>query len=351
LTSGRPASFTAYAYNDDRVKSETSPPLAYEFTNPPTQAKRRAYLISVGINANQSNWNLDFAVKSVQEIRQTFYQRLSAEYEVVDVELISDRAPGSPRVSVKEATKANIHAVLDILSGRPVSPGRLGAIARADELRAATPDDLVVLYVSSHGYADPQGNFYVVPYDTGSLNGITEPVLNSCLSHPADQSPQCADARKFLERSISSDDLTEWWRHVDAGEMVMVLDSCHSAAVPGREFRPGPLGDRGFGQMAYDKRMRILTATQPDKMAWATGREGINRSLLSDALVTALNVHPQMSLAELLKEAERTVPERYKSVFPGVKEENIQYPLLLDFSEKSVAARQIGRDGRVSTRD
>lgn len=40
---------------------------------------------------------------------------------------------------------------------------------------------------------------------------------------------------------------------IDAGQMVLVLDSCHSAAVSGPDFKPGPMGDRGFGQLSYDK--------------------------------------------------------------------------------------------------
>ena len=36
---------------------------------------------------------------------------------------------------------------------------------------------------------------------------------------------------------------------IDAGQMVLLLDSCHSAAVSGPNFKPGPMGDRGFGQL------------------------------------------------------------------------------------------------------
>ena len=49
------------------------------------------------------------------------------------------------------------------------------------KLKAARPDDAVVLYVASHGYADSNGTFYLMPYDTGPPGatwGITEDVLN-----------------------------------------------------------------------------------------------------------------------------------------------------------------------------
>ena len=41
--------------------------------------------------------------------------------------------------------------------------------------------------------------------------------------------------------------------------MVMIIDACHSAgSVEHEGFKPGPMGSRGLGQLAYNKRMRIL---------------------------------------------------------------------------------------------
>lgn len=329
--------FTAYAFNEDRVKGSTPVPYTYEFKPPPNPAPRRAYVITVGVNANQSGWNLDFAAKSAADIRQALSDKLSKQYEVVDVQLLSTLKEDGPGVALKQATKANIRAVLDLLAGHQdrVSDAARQVVDPNNRLGVATPDDLVVLFISSHGYADPQGNFYVIPYDTGKQAGVSEPMLNAYLLQPGDFSENAEKVRAFLEHSISSDELAQWWKDIDAGEMMMILDSCHSAAVPGREFRPGPLGDRGFGQLSYDKRMRILSATQPDKTALATLREGINRSLLSDALINALSANPQLELAKWLTEAERRVPEQYRRLFPEVKEEDIQFPLLLDFTIKN----------------
>jgi hypothetical protein len=127
---------------------------------------------------------------------------------------------------------------------------------------SATPDDAVVLYVASHGYADPQGNLYIIPFDTGTNFGITEELLAHCSSQPEWNGP-CRQAQSFLQRTISSADLSAWWQGVDGGELVMILALCHSGALPGKTFRPGPLGDAGFGQLSYDKRMTLLSASQP----------------------------------------------------------------------------------------
>jgi hypothetical protein len=50
--------------------------------------------------------------------------------------------------------------------------------------------------------------------------------------------------------------------------MTFVLDSCFSAkSVESNGFKRGPMGSRGLGQLAYDKRMRILAASQSDETA------------------------------------------------------------------------------------
>jgi hypothetical protein len=86
-----------------------------------------------------------------------------------------------------------------------------------------------------------------------------------------------------LGRAISSDELGAWLRDVDAGELILVVDACHSAAsVQGEGFKPGPMGSRGLGQLSYDKGMRILTSTQADDVALESGL--IEQGLLTYAL-------------------------------------------------------------------
>jgi hypothetical protein len=66
--------------------------------------------------------------------------------------------------------------------------------------------------------------------------------------------------------------------------MVMIVDACHSeASVKSQGFKPGPMGGRGLGQLAYDKGMRILAATQVDQYALET--EQTKQGLLTYALV------------------------------------------------------------------
>ena len=193
---------------------------------------------------------------------------------------------------------------------------------------------MVILTFSSHGYADANGVFYIVPSDTG-----TDKLLSA----------------EFLRHCISSDDLGQWLRDVDAGEMVMVVDACHSAAaVAGTNFKPGSMGSRGLGQLAYDKGMRILTATQTDNIALETNQ--VRQGLLSYALVQnglkeeKANYLPhddKITLAEWLSYGVMRVPELYADMrsghlgkeltleeVSGTANEKLQQPSLFDFARR-----------------
>jgi WD40 repeat protein len=331
-------SFTAYAFNSDRVKSVTTQP--YEYTLPlrsATAVRGKAYVVTMGVNANQShNLDLELAVSSAERVRALLRGKLRGAYsEVVEVPLYSDLDANSNQVRLKTASKADLKAVLDLLADRPVNPSLRDEVDPKHQLRAAGPDDAVVLYVASHGYADPQGTFYLMPYDTGANWGITEDVLTRCRTSP-DQSAACKQAEDLLAHSVSSSDLTLWWSGVDAGEMVMILDSCHSGAVPGKEFRPGPLGDPGFGQLSYDKGMVILSASQPaqtEQGEWVSGGEG--RTLLVDALEDIAKGNPQQTLEQWLQGTEQQLPIAAKQLYPALRKEDVQLPVLLDFSKKA----------------
>jgi WD40 repeat protein/uncharacterized caspase-like protein len=267
---GRPVEFTAYAFNEDRVKSPTAR-LSFKPPEPLPAAKGRAYVVSVGVNAYEDeDWDLRFAANDARRLQEVVAARVreGGEYEeVVSVPLISDYASEggrkqSPRV-LKEtaATKRNFEAVLDLLAGRKVDEEVLKGIPNASQLRRATPEDLVIVSFSSHGYADERGRFFLFASDTG----------------------KSGELRDALGRAISSDELGAWLRDVDAGELILVVDACHSAAsVQGEGFKPGPMGSRGLGQLSYDKGMRILTSTQADDVALESGL--IEQGLLTYAL-------------------------------------------------------------------
>ena len=250
-----PAVFTAYAFNEDRVKGETAT-LTYARPPGPRRAPH-AYVIAVGVDAAaEPAWNLHFAAADARAMATGL--AAIPGYAVTAVSLVS-----TPQSRI--ASKANLRALLQLLTD-----GDAAARRRLDEaglstagLNAVTPDDLVIISFSGHGWTDGAGAFYLVPGDGRRRPGTEDP-------DPASL--------------VSSGELSEWLRGVDAGEMALIIDACHSAAsVDAAGFKPGPMGDPGLGQLAYDKGIRVLAAAQADDVAQEDA--GLRQGLLTYALV------------------------------------------------------------------
>jgi hypothetical protein len=264
---------------------------------------------------------------SAKAVQKWIATKVGDKYDVIQVSLLSTFAPESFRPALTQAKKENVRAVLDMLAGRFVSPEKQRQLGNANALKPATPDDLVFIYVASHGFSDPHGNFFIIPYNSGRFYTVTESKLSDCITGKA-KAPFCKDEKTFIANSISSNELANWLQGVDAGRMYMLLDSCYAAAAPGSNFKPGPLGDRTFGQLAYDKRMTILTASQQSALSILK----LNGTLLSRTFTELIEKNPEASLLYLLEETEYTVPQKYQTDFPN-DNTGIQYPVLFDFSE------------------
>jgi uncharacterized caspase-like protein len=274
--------------------------------------KGKAYIITVGVNAYENPvWDLQYAANDAKRLQQVINDRLGKmqEYEeIVPITLLSDygKKDNNRILNEPSATKANFHLVLDLLSGKPATAQMLKAIPNAGRIQKVNPEDLVLISFSSHGYADNSGEFYFFPYDIGNGDGRA---INDSL----------------LKKAISSAELSLWLRDVDAGEMVMIVDACHSAAtVEGEGFKPGPMGSRGLGQLAYDKGMRILTASQADDVALES--DLIKQGLLTYALVRdgieagQADFKPKdkiITVAEWLAYGVDRVPKLYEEVKAG----------------------------------
>ena len=93
---------------------------------------------------------------------------------------------------------------------------------------------------------------------------------------------------------------------VDAGEMAMIIDACHSAAsVTADGFRPGPMGDPGLGQLSFDKGIRILAATQADSVAMESAQ--LHGGLLTFALTIFVDL--TVAFLKALLKAPFTAPK------------------------------------------
>ena len=340
LPRGKDASgikFTAYAFNEDRVKSETA---KYEWTKEQNKklskadanVTRRAYVISVGVNnfhipgfgLSKSNYDADqFQLVLPEKLRQT------GNYDVIPIRLVTAYEKGE---LVENATKENIKAVFEMLSGKKISAERKQKIPNSERIRRSTPDDLIIVTFSTHGYSTRGGDFYLLP---SNLTRQTE-------------------GQKIPDRSsmISGEELGLWVRDVEANQMVWIIDACQSAAaIESLNFKPGPLGSRGFGQIAYDKRMRVLVATQASNSAIQVDGQ-MKGGLLTEALIAEGLVkgsadtdgNGDIMLDEWLEYGESRVPRLFRAAINEVAAtglENRRLVLKLIYDSKSFDLRQL----------
>jgi len=263
--------FTAYAFNVDQVKSETVS-FPYQIPKELTPRQGVAYIVSVGVNRFESaSWNLGYAVNDAKMIQTSVGAQLAELRDkngekrygsVITVPLISPLSPYSSAPDL-QASKAQIKTVIQILSGQHVEKKILETVPNWERLRRAYPEDLVIISFSTHGIVNKNnGRFFLLPSDIGADFSATNEQLRS---------------------AISNEELASWLHGLDARDQVLLIDACHSAAsVQSGQFKPGPMGSRGLGQLAYDQGMQILAATQIDQYALETDETRLG--LLSYAL-------------------------------------------------------------------
>lgn len=302
---GREIGFSTYAFNVSGVKSETS---AATYRVPAARAvDRTAYVVAVGVSAYESEaWDLRYAANDAHQLLETLVPRLAATgryRRVVPVALTSEWVDGTDRkrsVTRADATKRNVKAVFDALGGLVPDPSVVVRSQDGEVIRKAGPDDLVIILFAGHGDTQRGGNFYMIPYDIGE-------------GRARQLTPE------LIDRAISSDELSAWLKPIDAGEMVLIIDACHSeAGIANPGFKPGPMGARGLGQLAYDKGMRVLTSTRAADVAWEspTTKQGLLSYALTEMGLRLGEadfrpVDGQIGLGEWLEFAAQRVPQLY----------------------------------------
>jgi len=249
---------TAYAFNQDNVKSKDAPLLLTGAGS--LKRAGTAYIIAVGINdyANPQ-YNLKYAVADAQSFGEEVRLRQTqvATYEKIEVVPLLN----------ENATKANILSALKRLAGATEPPSL--KVTALDQLKRAQPEDTVIIYFAGHGTAQAQ-RFYLIPHDlgyTGDRTKLTEQGLQT-----------------ILASSISDVELENVVEGLDAAHLLLVIDACNSGqALEAEEKRRGPMNSKGLAQLAYEKGMYILTAAQSYQAALEASQLG--HGLLTYALV------------------------------------------------------------------
>lgn len=253
-----PNRLTAYAFNNDNVKSKDATLLLTGADS--LKRAGTAWVIAVGVNeyAN-SQYNLKYAAADAQSFAAevTREQTPIGRFDhVVVISMVND-----------QATKENILDTLRRLTGAD-EPSALRQTP-LNKVNRAEPEDAVIIYFAGHGTAQGQ-RFYLIPHDlgyTGDRNALDAAGLKSILAH-----------------SISDQELEDAVEGIAAGSLLMVIDACNSGqALEAEEKRRGPMNSKGLAQLAYEKGMYILTAAQSYQAALEAAQLG--HGLLTYALV------------------------------------------------------------------
>lgn len=315
--------FSAMAFNDDGVKSLTA---SKTYSNSHLSKRdKRAFIINIGVDEySNPAWKLSYAVNDAKLLGD----RLTSSIEqtkvftnVIHIPLYGDK----DKALTNQAVKSTLQS---LLNGTP-------------QYSPVTPDDSIIITWAGHGFADDSGLFHLFTSEVG--NGTTKTVDSSVLLN-----------------TITTKDLSRLLEPLDAENILLIVDACNSAAsIQSDGFKPGPMGNKGFGQLAWFKGMQILTATQADDVALESNQ--LKHGLLSYALgkegleLSAADFLPKDSTlfsSEWLDYGQLRVPELYLAMNKGKLEEEInrsrgikvklvepktikpQLPGLFDFSKK-----------------
>ena len=233
---------TAYAYNSDNIKSEDD--VRTLIGAETLKRKGVMHVLTIGVNeyANK-DFDLRFAVPDAID----FADELKRQ---------QDRLKNFDRIEVKRlldsnATKANIQKILTEFVGK------------------VEPEDAVVIFFAGHGVKE-KDRFYLLPHDIGYAGRRGE----------IDE----AGFQTIFANGVSDEALEAGIEKIDAGHFLIVIDACNSGqALEAADMRPGPMNSKGLAQLAYDKGIYILTASQGFQTA--KGNSKLGHGYLTFALI------------------------------------------------------------------
>lgn len=325
--------FTAYVFNRDSIKSSD----ANLSINGPESLKRQgtAYLLLIGVEQYENpEYNLRYAATDVSEMEAQLkaqQEKLGRYNPIVTVPLLNS-----------EATKANILLALERLSGSNTSPLPSNAPVALARIKPAQPEDAVLVYFSGHGVAS-SNHFYLVPHDLG-YKGPRKRLDEAGLA-------------KILMHGISDEELESALQPLDANKLLLVIDACYSGqAIESTERRHGPMNTKGLAQLAYEKGIYVLTASQNIEVAYEA--EAFKHSYLAYALLKEglkegladVNRDGNIFLQEWFDYANKRVPHLRKLRFKRKElvevegdEQKVQRPRVFYTREEGAKTFLIGR--------
>ncbi|MBK7464646.1 MAG: caspase family protein [Betaproteobacteria bacterium] len=299
----------AYGFNSDGVRAEAArADLAVEASE---RLSRRAHILSIGIDAYANPYlSLRYAASDARKFLDETMRVLRplGRYEAFSEELIVEPLP-------KQNGLASKTVILE----------RIAALSTGTHQIA--PQDLLVIYFAGHGLRSESGDFFLAASDF-KLQG--------------------EQRREGDEGLISMRELADALLPISPEHAVIVIDACHSAAnVSSFGVPPRPGDDRNLGQLAYDKRMLILAASQENELAFEHTRWNgavMTYTLVDEALKDNRRLADhrpkdgKITVLEWLQYAQLRVPQLTKPSRRPQRDANAtnvgirtQHPVLFDF--------------------
>jgi WD40 repeat protein len=252
--------FTAYAFNRDNVKSRDA--VLRVKADETIHRDPRAYIISIGINRYLNpGYSLRYAVPDARELAGKLKESLPIPAAHIHKSLLCD----------EEATARSILHKLEKVA------------------RSAHPEDIVILTYAGHG-VNVGNRFFLVPHDLKDMR----------------------DERMRERLGIDYLKLGRLLETLKAQRLVIIIDACYSGSIlASEEWRVGPMNSRGLAQLAWDKGMSVLTASQSDQGALEFRELG--HGLLTYFLLKAFREAPRskegLPVGEWLDYAALRVPQ------------------------------------------
>jgi WD40 repeat protein len=234
--------FIAYAFSRDQIKSADA---MLEIKGADALKRKGVFrVLAVGVDSySNREYDLRFAVADAREMAAQLRreQETLGRYTSIEVTPLYNR----------DATKAGLLKAFKDLASR------------------VEPEDAVLVFFAGHGTAHAN-SFYLLPHDigyAGARDSIDRAGLETILAH-----------------SVSDRELEAAFEGINAGQLLFIIDACNSGqALEAEERRRGPMNSKGLAQLAYEKGMYILTASQSFQAALEASALG--HGLLTSALV------------------------------------------------------------------
>ena len=219
------------------------------------------YIVSIGIDKYEwPSLDLKHAVSDARAI--------AGEIEKIQVGSKQFSKTVVVRLLDSDATRTNILSVLAQLSKKQSSAPRADLPEFVPNLSPAQPEDMVIIYFAGHGLGDGE-RLYLVPHDLGE--DLPAATIRARIA-------------AIEKHSVSDQDLEHAFEDVDAGEFALIVDACNSGRLlESKEDRVGPMNSDGLAQLAFDKGMYVLAASQ--SMESAIEVDQLGHGLLTYALV------------------------------------------------------------------